>query len=245
MVRAIVLAALVGGLCGVPAATGRDAPKAKPDIAALSLEALHGHQVKYDKNLNETPLFELLMDLAKRYDLTFIIMDELFKADGVADIHKAKPNLTLTKAEKISVHRFLTLVLGSLKATYLVRETHIEIVPIKVAQTEAGLFEAIAEAKATEDPAEVIRAKARLNLPLVSVAVENKSLRTVVTDLARAYDLNVSMEPGVRNAMDEAKVTERLLNVPADTALETLAAQAGLTVVRKGNVFRITGGGAQ
>ena len=41
----------------------------------------------------------------------------------------------------------------------------------------------------------------------------------------------------------DPSVTERLLNVPADTALELLVGQAGLSVARKGNTFRISGGG--
>jgi hypothetical protein len=49
----------------------------------------------------------------------------------------------------------------------------------------------------------------------------------------------------VSYAATKTLLTERLLNVPADTALELLAAQVSMSVVRKGNTFRIMSNGAQ
>ena len=89
---------------------------------------------------------------------------------------------------------------------------------------------------------EMIRAKARLNLPLVCVAGKEKPLSAVLNDLTTVYGLNIVVEPNARTAM-KTPLTERLLNVPADTALELLAGQADLKVVRKGNTFRITSNG--
>ena len=200
----------------------------------------------YEKNVADTPLFELLQDLAKRYDLTFVVMEEAFKAEGVENVRDAKPNLTATKVEGLSLHRFLTAALRSVDAVYLVRADHIEVTTKAAARKEAGLEEAaMAAQNNADDPNATARAEYRLGLPLVCVVAGDRPLLEVVADLARDYDLNVAIHPAVREQMRTVKVTERLLNVPADTALETLAAQAGLTVVRKGNVFRITGGGAQ
>ena len=84
----------------------------------------------------------------------------------------------------------------------------------------------------------------RISPPLVNVVVEDKPLPAVLTELARVYDLNVVVEARVQKDLRGVVVTERLLNVPADTALELLAGQAGLSVVRKGNTFRVTAGSA-
>jgi hypothetical protein len=154
-------------------------------------------------------------------------------------------NLRATRLDGLTLGSFLDVYFRGLSipdVTYLVREDRIEITSREAAQKEAGLPEAIEEAKTTGEPGEVVRAKARFNLPLVCVAVKDKPLGAVLKDLSRVYGLNVVVEPGAREALN-AQLTERLLNVPADTALEVLAGQAGLSVVRKGNVFRITAGG--
>ena len=59
--------------------------------------------------------------------------------------------------------------------------------------------------------------------------------------LLEVENLRVSfaMEHGVARDAMQTKITQRLLNVPADTALELLAAQGGFAVVRKGNTFRV------
>jgi type II secretory pathway component GspD/PulD (secretin) len=252
MVRTILAAVLLGGLVGVPTgALGQEEarqPKKGPggkggDAAARFLAVLHDQKVAYEKNLNDTPLFELLQDLAKRYDLTFVIMDETFKAEDVANIREAKPNLTATQFQGVSVHRFLSMVLKSVNATYLVRADYIEITTRAAAQKEAGLDEAAQAAMNAEDLNAPVRAEYRLTLPLVSVVTEDQPLDEVILKLARNYDLNVVIHPEVRKQMKGVKVSERLLNVPADDALELLAGLVDQGVTRKGNSFRIGVGG--
>jgi hypothetical protein len=255
MVRTILAAVLVGGLTATPAvASGQDEqPKKKPqpgkgvDSAAKMLSVLHGQRVRYEKELRDTTLADFLADLARRYDLTFVVMEEAFKAEDVPNVLEMKPNLAVApKIEGLSLHRFLTLVLKNVGAAYLVREDYIEITTRQAAQKEAGLTEAIEEAMNNpDDPGGVIRAQYRLNLPLVCVVVENEPLDAVITNLARAYDLNVVIHPDARKLMKDIRVSERLLNVPADTALEVLAGLADQGVMRKGNTFRVGYGAGQ
>ena len=89
--------------------------------------ALENQRVSYEKNLNETPVIDLLQDMAKRYDVSFIIMTEYFKAEGQQDIRDAKPNLTATKLEGLTLGGFLDIVLQSVNATYIVRPDYIEV----------------------------------------------------------------------------------------------------------------------
>lgn len=232
MIRTFVLAVLVGGLVAIPAAKADDPPRIKVR-SELTVEkilaALHSQKVTYEKNLADTPLFEILQDLAKRHDMTFIIMEERFNAAGLPNIRDAKPTFSATRIEGLTLSRFLNLVLTDMGAVCLVRPDYLEITPREAALKEVGLTEAGAEA--------------RLNLPLVSLAAADQPLADVLTDLARSYGLNVVLDPQARQALKDVKVTEQLLNVPADTALELLAGQAGLMSVRKGNTFRITAGG--
>jgi len=213
------------------------------DPTAPIVSVLHEQQVSYEKQLNDTPMFELLQDLGRRYAIAFVIRDELFKAVEQPNFRESKPNLSATRLEGLSLHRFLTVILQDLDAAYLVRGKSVEIVPRKSAQAEAGLFNAVAEAKAGGDPVEVARAESRLNLPLVCVLAENRPALGVITELARQYDVNVVIDQGAQTVLKGSAVSARLLNVPADTALEMLAAQVGASVMRKGNAFRIVGGG--
>jgi type II secretory pathway component GspD/PulD (secretin) len=238
MLRALVVV-LAGGLAAVPGGAAEPptkgggvlAPagvKPAPSVEAI-LNVLHTQRVQYEKNLNDTPLFEVLADLAKRFDLTFVIRTELFKEQGVADIREAKPTLAVTRLEGLTLHRFLNLVLQDLGAVYLVRPDYLEIVPRITAFKEAGLGEADIERQR--------------DMPFVSVTATNAPLVDVLGHTARSYGLNVVLDPSARRAMKDVTVTEQLLNVPADTALELLAGQAGLSVVRKGNTFRVTASG--
>lgn len=251
MVRALLLAGLAVGLVavpgGVPVRAAGDEKKepAAPPTAEKIVSVLQNSRVQYDKDLQTTPFPELLGDLAKRYDLTFVV-DKVALGDAVGGLNDAKADrLSTARLDGLPLGTFLDIYFRGLSienVTYLVRPDYIEITTREAAQKEAGLPEAIQEATTTGEPGEVVRAKARMNLPLVCVAVKDKPLGAVLKDLTRVYGLNIVVEPGARQAL-AAELTEQLLNVPADTALEVLAGQAGLSVVRKGNVFRITAGG--
>jgi hypothetical protein len=247
MVTRFVLAAvLAGGLLAVPG--GAQEPKKEPAAtpsAAKLVTTLQTQRVNFDR-LNETPLFEVVQQLAAKYDLTFVIRDRAFKEAGVENIREARTGLSTTKLAGVTLHRFLSMVLAELDATYLVRNDYIEIVPREVALKEAGLAEAASEAAAGADPGPAIRAEYRSQLPLVCVAADKEPLADVLKTLGRVYDLNVIVHQSARAAVKKTTVTEQLLNVPADTALELLAglSEGGeLTVVRKGNAFLVTAGG--
>jgi tetratricopeptide (TPR) repeat protein len=78
-------------------------------------------------NLNDIPLFELLQKLSKRYAVTFVIMEEHFKAEQVNDIKEKKPNLAATQLRGMKLGTFLDIVLLSMNATYIVRPDYVEI----------------------------------------------------------------------------------------------------------------------
>lgn len=254
VVRALVVAVLAGGLLAVPGGTtaarpqdeGGEKAKAKPAGAARLVGLLQTARVTdFPKDLTQTPLAEVLADLGKRFDVTFVVNKSAFADGPLADDTKAT-SLSNNRLDGLTLHTFLATYLRGLsvpEVTYLVRDEYIEITGVAAAQKEAGLVEAMELAEGSEDAGEAARVRARLTLPLVCVAVENAKLPEVVRTLSRVYGLNVTVEKSAQEAAGQAVLTERLLNVPADTALELLAAQAGLEVVRKGNTFRLTGGG--
>ena len=73
----------------------------------------------------------------------------------------------------------------------------------------------------------------------MSAVFKEKPLNEAVAKIAEMYDLTVVVSPQAGDAKT-GFVTARLLNVPADKALELLALQCDLRVVRRGNAFLIT-----
>jgi hypothetical protein len=241
MKRAILILALAITLLEAPGIKGQ--PEERGGSSADKIVAvLQTAKVSYEKDLQTTPFKEMLEDMAKRYNITFVINKSAI-GDMANTLDNAKPErLSETSLNGMLLGTFFDVYFRGLaieNLTYLVRSDHIEITTREAAQKEAGILEAIDEAKATGNPAETVRAKARLNLPLICVVAKERPLLAVFNDLSGVYGLNIVVEPGAREALKNP-FTERLLNVPADTALELLAAQADLKVVRKGNTFRIT-----
>lgn len=73
----------------------------------------------------------------------------------------------------------------------------------------------------------------------VTVMVKEKPFNEVIEKLAEEYDLSVVIAPQSGDARS-GFVTARLKNVPVEDALELLAVQCDLRVIRKGNAFLIT-----
>lgn len=90
-------------------------------------------QLKEGTNLNETSLQEILTDISKRYQVTFILMDQIFKAEygDTFVIGEQKPKLASTSLRGLKMGSFLDVVLLSVSATYIVRPDYIEITTFK------------------------------------------------------------------------------------------------------------------
>lgn len=79
------------------------------------------------QNLNDMPLYELLQYLSKTYNVSFVIMEDYFKAEGVSDIRDRKPNIAATQLRGLKLGTFLDIVLLNMGATFIVRPNYIEI----------------------------------------------------------------------------------------------------------------------
>ena len=80
------------------------------------------------QDITQVGLFDLLQTLSKRYAVTFVIMEEHFRAEMYpGDIKEAKPKLAATQLRGLKMGTFLDVVLLSMNATYIVRPDYIEI----------------------------------------------------------------------------------------------------------------------
>ncbi|AMV27918.1 hypothetical protein VT84_26175 [Gemmata sp. SH-PL17] len=181
-----------------------------------------------DKNFNEVPIFELLSLLSKQHDLSFVVREEQFNEIGHPNFKEQKPKLIATRFKGVTLYQFLTVVLDSMDAAFLVKQSGIEIVPV--------VFAAEVTKSATT---KITEGRVRLSEPLVSIIAKDKSLNEVVTKLAKDFDLNILVLPQASN-VDVKPSPIRLLNVPADKAIEAIALQYGLQVTRKGTTFLLT-----
>lgn len=224
MVRLLGLAALV--LFGATlhrvavADEGKGEKKAPPDPTAQLLAKLRQPLVLKG---DELPLAEFAVQVEKATGIGVVVNDAAFRQDG-----EAPDNLTVQPPRfKGDAATVLRLALATRGATYLVRRSHIEFVPIAVARREARLPEADKNGEPLHP------------YPLVSAVVRERPLTDALADLAADHDLTVLVSPQVGD-QKSAFVTARLLNVPADQAVELLALQADLRVVRRGTAFLVT-----
>lgn len=177
-------------------------------------------EMKLDDPIRVTELGEMLTE---RFGLPVTMNSESFSTH-VGDV-PLNIMVNIPKAKGIPVGATLRQVLADRGLTYLVRKTHIEIVPITVAAKEAKV---VAEEDGT------------ITLPtLVSAVHKEKPLNEALADLAEEHDLTIVVSPqaGENKA---AFINARLLNVPADKAIELIALQADLRVIKKGNAWLIT-----
>jgi hypothetical protein len=209
-------------LAAGPAAADDAKPAKKTDPTAALLQKLREPAVA---DAAEVPLTDFVDVIYKRHSLGVILNDASFRACGMGP-----PGNMIVKSPDVrgalSVGRQLQMALAPHGATYLVRNGYVEVVPIAFA------------AKVTKNavPGDD---EGGLAEPLVSVVYKEKPLNEAVADLAEEFELNVVVAPQAGdNRM--AFVSARLLNVPADKALELIAIQAELRVVRKGTAFLIT-----
>ena len=204
------------------------------------VDVLHNERINYEKDLQTTPFNEVIGDFAKKYDIPFIV-DKTALGDAAAQLDTAKAEkLSLTSLNGLPLSTFLDVYLRALPLdahiTYLVRADHIAITSHEQASKVSGLQEAFEQAKVSKDAAKLVRAEARLKLPLVCIDAKERSLSAVLEDLRRVYGVNIVVPQGARENANSI-ITMRLLNVPIDTALEVLGPWK---VIRKGNVFILT-----
>ncbi len=117
----------------------------------------------------------------------------------------------------------LDMICDQLDGVALVRNDYIEIVPRGAAMRELNIQ------IAKDEP-----------MPrLVHEFFSKSPLEKALQQIAEQSNANIVLAPQAA-AKGETPITARLVNVPIDAAVETIADMAGLKVVRRANVFLVT-----
>jgi hypothetical protein len=197
----------------------------KPDPTAELLARL---RKPVDIDRVETGLAALASLVTEKYGVTALVNETAFKMFDQA-VSPGDLMVKVPAARSASLVSVLPRVLGPIGTTFLVFKDHIEFVPILFAARETKNL------MAAEDDSGAVEMRS----PLVSMIFKERPLNEAVAEVAEEYNLTVVVLPQSGDART-GFVTARLLNVPADKALEILALQSDLRVIRKANAFLIT-----
>jgi hypothetical protein len=220
MTFALALLALSAG-----SASAQNQPGRKPDPTVELLAKLR-KPMDLGK-LDGISLNDLAALLGEKSGVTVLVNETAFRNIDQA----ANPGEIMVKVPPLramSMTAALPHILGQMDATFLVRKDHIEIVPIAFAAKETKNI----ASKEDDGPVQLAQ-------PLVSMIFKEKPFNEAVAELAEEYNLTVVISPQSGDART-GFVTARLLNTPADKALELLTVQCDLRIVRKANTFLIT-----
>ncbi len=220
MITRFVLAVVVG-VAGMPRIGAADEPARKPDPTADLLAKLRKPVEFPREGLTLGAFVEVIEAKA---NVSVVVNEEAFQSD------KANVSNEMVKPPRVKtlpLAAALRHTLAPLDATFLVRKGYIEIVPVTFAVKE------VKQMGGEEDAG-------RLLEPLVSAIYKEKPINEALADLAEEFDLSIVVAPQSGDNKT-GFVSARLLNVPADKAIELLTLQADLRVIRKGNAFFVTG----
>lgn len=223
-----LLMAFAAGLVCFGSVVAADQPRPQQDSTSVILDSLFNQEVQIEGNVNDMSLMDLLILLSKKHGITFAVNEESFKGEENGGIIEKKPYLAATSVRGLTIHQFLVRALNSLGAMYVVKGNVVEVVPISYAAK-------LAKVKIDQDA----QGRNSLKEPLVCAIIKHRPLGESIELLASRYDLSVTIAPQAGEASTSA-VSARLMNLPADKAIEMLAVQCDLRVVRKGSAFLIT-----
>ncbi len=235
MSRALLLIGWFGVSALVPAADPPPGPA--PREAAKPTDPLADVLTKLNKpvggitNLGQVPSLDaILTQLSQITEVTFLINDRAFPPDFKAGEMRLSGG---SIPAGVRAEQALRIVLdsagaGGSRLGYLVRPGYVEIVPA----SELEKFYSPARPRGDDRPRPEV-------VPLTSAVLADEPLNTALTRLLGASDQTVVVSPKVGDK-SRAPVSARLLNVPFDTAVELLAEQAGLVVIRRDRAYLVT-----
>jgi hypothetical protein len=175
----------------------------------------------------KTSLAEALDMISKRYDVPIHVNETAFQASNLQDVLKTeitadRPIPAMKARLGTVIRKVLSRVPADSGAAITLRRDGIEITTGDAQRIEFW------GAEHTGNQA-----------PLVHAYLDRKPLEEALREIADAHELNIVLDP---KAGEKGKtiVSARLLNTPADAALDVLANMADLKTVAIRNVYFVT-----
>ena len=224
------LVALAVGYC----ATAAPVPKEDPQPKDLWI----GDRLQKTIEMPEfddpkTTLKDALDLLTRKSDVAFTINHRAFRQNGSAEnvdefeIASPRPMPVMKGSLSAILREILQRVGTDDEATFLIRGDRIEILPGSAMMREIyGLEIAVAP-------------NAPAIFPIVHLKATDRPLRDLLRQVSDQADVNILVDPRCGDK-GKADLTVKLVNAPADTAVEVLADMAGLEMVHQRNVLYVT-----
>lgn len=174
------------------------------------------------KGADRASLKDLLDFIDEQYEVPISVHERAFRARGFEGVLDTQ--ITVRPLRNGSLRTLLRLICREITSDtiWVVTDDSLELT--------TGL-----------DAAEELRRPLGTSVsPLVNVAARTVPLRVVLRDIAEQSGLNVVVDPRAARQADDSTVTVRLRNVPAETAVRTLAAFADLGVACGDGVLAVT-----
>jgi RNA polymerase sigma factor (sigma-70 family) len=203
-----------------------DPPAAEPRKGAAAIVAKLNQRVNIEKEVDNTPLRDVLSFLSDKYDVTFVVNVVAFDRDN-ANKHVEDNPVRLPKMPGVTLRTILQHLLAQVQGTVLVRNDHFEVVTHNQALVE--VFGPL--------PNWVV--EHRLEQPIVNVVCDGSPLERALAEIAEQSGRNVVLDSRITDR-DKLAVTAKLLNTPIDTAVRVLAEMVSLKSVQLDNVFLVT-----
>ncbi len=187
-------------------------PSPPPPPAKDEFDKLLGklrEPLELDDDLYDMSFGDFLKRLEAKHDLRVIVNQQSFKNGGEMAILETKITLK-QKLTGLPVRTVLELVASEFSGVCRVRNSYVELV-----------------SNVDEAP--------ELAAQIVSFNFKAKPFAEAVAEVVAESDRTVVLSPQIGEART-APVTARLMNVPFETALESLAMQVELIVVQRGTV---------
>jgi RNA polymerase sigma factor (sigma-70 family) len=227
-----------GELKAEVAASAPTAPEsAKPAPPAKAIDARQALAKTIDYSGADDPntrLQDLLAELAKDYNLSFIVNDRAFETDGIKDVLNAPmvtDGMPMPRMNRVSLSTVLKKILSrvpNVEATFVVRRDHIEITTANAVREEVGL--------PAMEPG--LRPKIVL-LPLATASFDKTPLEDALKELSTSTGFNIVLD-SAKLERAQPTVTANLQNVPVNTAVRMLAEMVDMRAVLIDNVLFVT-----
>jgi hypothetical protein len=187
-------------------------------FAARRLHEKLNKPVSLDKGIDKnTPVKDALEFLSDRYDLTIMIKESAFKADGISE-NAADTPVGLPRMSNVALNTILQLLAEQIKGSFLI--------------TPDGIVFTTPQRTRPEDWLTV-----RSLPPLVTVHFARRGLRGALEELSHMTGVSVVLD---RRVHGEPRLNTTLNNVPLDTAVRLLADMSDLDVVAVDSVLYVT-----
>jgi hypothetical protein len=224
MFRAILVCGLLVAYAG-PAAAEDRAPTEKKAATVTAKQLIERLRQPFTlpKGIDpNTPLKDALEHISDRTEIPILINGEAFRAEVQVQEVETQP-IRLQVMRDIRLATVLRMLLRQVNATYLVRDDHLEIVPLPTVPGTDGILQVDRSA-----------------LPRVYASFEKRPLDEALRDLSDASEITVVLNTTQAGEMARVPVTATFKNVGVDTAVRLLADMAGLTMVRVDDALYVT-----